>query len=563
MKKMNRKIFAVLLILLTLVNASNLSVSAENGIISEECYADYVGAGEMAQYVDAESFKEYLSPKLWSCEEQIDISQFNIPFTDEALSSIADFIRNVMADHFHVEGGITAYGRNGSFSTLVISYSYTGDALKKARTEFEATVSEMISDIKGNDALSEVQKALLLHDRVALKCEYDYTYSHRSAYDALVQGVGVCEAYSRAYSVLLDRVGIKSEACVSIELNHMWNIVYIGGTPYHVDVTWDDPSWNVGERGVLGFVLHDNFLRSTEGMIETGHEAEDFTSTPTDTRYDDYFWKNSQASFVLLEGDIYYIDGSSSNIKKYGSEEAFYTVSDLWKASASSYWSGNFSKLSTDGKYLYFSLSKAVFRLDIEKREAEKIFEPSLSGYTLIYGMEYEDGYIKCDLNNSPPFGGGTTLSQVKYLVPKGKESEIVVSENAPFFKENGYMIGVSSQTTVAELLSMLENEDAVVCDKNGNLLGESELCTTGGIVMLAYDGDVIDDVVIVISGDVDGSGTVDATDYIRIKSVFLGKLSVRGEYFLAADVEEDGVLDATDFLRVKSYFLGLYNLYS
>ena len=50
-------------------------------------------------------------------------------------------------------------------------------------------------------------------------------------------------------------------------------------------------------------------------------------------------------------------------------------------------------------------------------------------------------------------------------------------------------MIGVSSQTTVAELLSMLENEDVVVCDKNGNLLGESELCTTGGIVMLAYDG--------------------------------------------------------------------------
>ena len=50
----------------------------------------------------------------------------------------------------------------------------------------------------------------------------------------------------------------------------MWNIVEIDGKYYHVDVTWDDPTWDVP-----GLVLHENFLCSTQEIVNS-HETTDF-----------------------------------------------------------------------------------------------------------------------------------------------------------------------------------------------------------------------------------------------------------------------------------------------
>lgn len=59
----------------------------------------------------------------------------------------------------------------------------------------------------------------------------------------------VCEGYARAFKVLCDRLGIP---CVLVNgmakskpeeepLEHMWNNVYLDGSWYAVDVTWNDP----------------------------------------------------------------------------------------------------------------------------------------------------------------------------------------------------------------------------------------------------------------------------------------------------------------------------------
>ena len=62
--------------------------------------------------------------------------------------------------------------------------------------------------------------------------------------------------------------------------------------------------------------------------------------------------------------------------------------------------------------------------------------------------------------------------------------------------------------------------------------------------------------------GDVNNDGEVDATDYLRIKSHFLGTITLEGNAFKAGDVTKDTVIDATDYLRIKGHFLGTYNLH-
>ncbi len=66
----------------------------------------------------------------------------------------------------------------------------------------------------------------------------------------------------------------------------------------------------------------------------------------------------------------------------------------------------------------------------------------------------------------------------------------------------------------------------------------------------------------IIILGDLDGNGVIDATDYLRIKNNFLGYSSLEGDWLVAADVYQDGVITSADYLRIKGHFLKSYNIY-
>lgn len=56
--------------------------------------------------------------------------------------------------------------------------------------------------------------------------------------------------------------------------------------------------------------------------------------------------------------------------------------------------------------------------------------------------------------------------------------------------------------------------------------------------------------------GDIDGSGEIDSTDYLKIKNTFLSKLTLKGTELALADVNFDGEIDSTDYLGVKESFL-------
>jgi hypothetical protein len=177
--------------------------------------------------------------------------------------------------------------------------------------------------------------------------------------------------------------------------------------------------------------------------------------------------------------------------------------------------------------------------------------------------MIYEDGYIVCDINTAPPYGGGTALAQIKYLLPDEKEEAIVIKDSSSLVSDETFLNGIKHQTAVSDVLAEFENSDAVITDKNGNVLSDSDLCATGCKVVLAYDGEVVDSLEIVVLGDVDGNGIVDSTDYMTMKSMIIGEISLNGAYLSAADASKNGIVNVTDYLRVKSFFLGVFDLYA
>ena len=367
----------------------------------------YLSAGmsaELEQYVDTASFRAALVPEFAEFKTSVDISSFGIP------ASMADrvkaFIWRDIPESFQVYGLGTA--DNGSVLTSVyVSYNYDAETYAVMLDECGRAAGFLVSGIAGNDELDDVQKALLIHDRLCFVCEYDYTYGQDcpesyTMYGAIVNGSAVCDGYAKAYSYLLRLAGVKSYSCVSETLNHAWNLVCIDGVYYHTDVTWDDQAWWTFERGKAGGMYHTNFLRSNTGIKETGHTASDFTEPENNTKYDSYFWQGSEAAFCLLDGEIYWIDKESKAIRTYSGDEVV-TLEGTWYAKEQGYyWPGNYSRICEARGALYYTLPDAVYAYDPASGASRVYYTPELESPMAIYGIEVRGDHLVIDVNNCP-----------------------------------------------------------------------------------------------------------------------------------------------------------------
>lgn len=221
--------------------------------------------------------------------------------------------------------------------------------------KYEAAVKKALREALGDDfgsGMTELQKALLLHDWLVLNCQYDITvarpYCH-SEYGAIVEGYAVCSGYARAYSDLLSRVGIESEYVLGMKplregdlpQPHAWNRVTIDGVKYHVDVTSDDPVPDrPGKTSYTYFLVSDKGLKTHSG----------YTKHCTDTKYENnkllrgyyaqFIWDSRINAFYYVDmAEVKTTTDFSESLKPSGTKEGAKPTSVL---------------LTSDGKYICF-----------------------------------------------------------------------------------------------------------------------------------------------------------------------------------------------------------------
>ena len=109
-----------------------------------------------------------------------------------------------------------------------------------------------------------------------------------TAYGALVKGSAVCNGYAEAMKLLCDLSGVECRmisGTVDGE-NHAWNLLSIDGEWYHVDVTWDDPVPDGGDR-----VMYD-YLNLSDKEMKADHKWEERLYPEADSMEYYYFKLN-------------------------------------------------------------------------------------------------------------------------------------------------------------------------------------------------------------------------------------------------------------------------------
>ncbi|MBO4619486.1 MAG: Ig-like domain-containing protein, partial [Victivallales bacterium] len=333
---------------------------------------------------------------------EIDVSGYKL-----AKADLGNYYINILCKHgeiFHVNStnwGIVSSG--GVVIKVRPQYTVTdAAALAEMKAELEQAVQNALSLVSDN--MSDLEKALVLHDFVCSNCEYDETasLSHiRDAYGALVLKRAVCAGYAISYAHLLRKVGVPVDYIASDSMNHAWNAVYIDGEWYHVDVTWDDPVTSGYSKPEKFY--HENFLKSDTAIKSLEHPVWDYPLyVCNSTRFDDYFW-NDEESFAsgavpCFAGRGYAVSKTKNELYAYdletGQGEKVLDLPDVrWNVwgKPNSYWTGKFYQLATFHGLLAISTRDSVLLCDPDTM-ATTTLTADLPDTGYCYGLWLSDG---------------------------------------------------------------------------------------------------------------------------------------------------------------------------
>ena len=124
-----------------------------------------------------------------------------------------------------------------------IEREYTDKQIKEINDIVDKVLKEKTDN---NTPIKE--KIKVIHDYIIDNTSYDQlkhnnkndnTYNSETAYGVLIQGYGTCNGYADAMAIFLNKLNVINYKISNDE--HIWNLVFLDGKWYHLDLTWDDP----------------------------------------------------------------------------------------------------------------------------------------------------------------------------------------------------------------------------------------------------------------------------------------------------------------------------------
>ena len=241
--------------------------TSENSYFIEDHF-DYVDSYEKAE---VHSMKEivnsiyYLINSGVTKSERYCAKEYKNCYSDmEAISSDTNML-SILNNYVHPFNSFDSiiFNFDDNIIKIEIKHTYTENEIK----ELNAKVDEILEKTVTNE-MSTRDKIKAIHDYIINNTEYDTlktknindkTYHSNTAYGVLIEGYGICSGYSDAMKLFLDKLNIINYKISNDQ--HIWNLVYLDGAWYHLDLTWDDP---VSDKNIT----RDNYFLITTNTLK-------------------------------------------------------------------------------------------------------------------------------------------------------------------------------------------------------------------------------------------------------------------------------------------------------
>lgn len=265
-------------------------------------------------------------------DDEFVVRYYNAGEQDEFANEVSVAIEAFTNDHpevFYLKAQYSSYIHQAFDSNIgYIRLNYTEDTTTAIKEKIGLMKGRVDYYARGLDGYSDYEKELIIHDRIANDVSYshleDLPRKYHTAEGTLLEGVGVCDSFSKAYQLVLNHVGIDSIIVLG-ELSdgpHAWNMVKIGDSWYHVDITsshsiYDDTN----------IINHAYFNLTTEAEKNISIINDESVLPKADSTEYNFYYKEG---LVLAENDDIYTRISEIDNYFEGREfMEFYVVGDV------------------------------------------------------------------------------------------------------------------------------------------------------------------------------------------------------------------------------------------
>lgn len=436
MKKISAVILSAIIFLMGILSSSAVDFDYNDSELFDK-YSSF----EILDMYPKET--KYIAEELRKYNTDISLRDFNISVNDIGAIFYSVVCEN--PDIFYVrlsDFESTSENDTGKLISIRPYYIFNLKDIPGKKAEIEKAANHILSSV--DNSWSGVYKCRYLHDMINQYVHYDMDVYNtdpnlRTAYGALIDNNAVCDGYTLAYNYLLGKLGIEAHYVQSLKMVHAWSMVKLSGKYYHVDTTYDDPSYDN-----LGKSLHSYCLVSdTELKADKVHHDWITSAKASDTSLDGVWWRNISTFIYPVNGCDYYMNqkyGSSvygafvQRDIKTGSSRVIEKISTRWtlEDNPDAFWERAYCYLTFDGNYFYYNDTEGVYRHKADDSSFfDVIYKKPASLKHNIYGVALNlESKLYITIKTSP------NVKDVVYYVDKNVLNQNTDAEKTPVVTE-------------------------------------------------------------------------------------------------------------------------------
>lgn len=233
-------------------------IKNRNDLINSIYYAINSGTDYIERYIDSD-YTNYIN-------DINTLTAYNGAEFKKVISTLNNFV------HPYNSSNNVKISYGGDYKIgISINRAYTQDEINEINNKVDKILSENV-----NNNMPPKEKIRVIHDYIINHTEYDKlkyenknddTYKSNTAYGVLIEGYGTCNGYADAMEIFLDKMNIINYKISNEE--HIWNLVYLDGKWYHLDLTWDDPISDININRDTYFLISTKTLEKINDGTHT------------------------------------------------------------------------------------------------------------------------------------------------------------------------------------------------------------------------------------------------------------------------------------------------------
>ena len=172
---------------------------------------------------------------------------------------------------------------------------------------------------------------------------------------------------------------------------------------------------------------------------------------------------------------------------------------------------------------------------------------------------------------NTKKDGSGVSYQEGQEIVNLTKSNNAVINLYAMWKEDSGFKVKnydydnskksvskIAEKTTLKDYIQNFEMNNNYTLDVEYKIIGNQMVLFTGSKTIIYKSNNKYDELINIVTGDINGDGVINSADLLRVRQHLLGIKKLSDIYYTASDINYDNNINSADLLRIRQHLLGV-----